>query len=186
MTVATNMEYTIIKSSRKTISIEIKKGEVIVRAPRLLPKFRIEAFVNSKAEWIRKSLEKQQEFIKAAEETVALDDGVIEALKIKAKEILPKKAEYFADLMGLKYGKITIRRQRTRWGSCSSKGNLNFNCLLMFCPDNVIDYIVVHELCHLKQMNHSADFWAEVEKVLPDYKTAKKWLKENEKRIVLK
>ena len=88
--------------------------------------------------------------------------------------------------MGVKYGRITVRRQKTRWGSCSSKGNLNFNCLLMLCPDFVVDYVVVHELCHLKQMNHSERFWAEVERVLPQYKEARKWLKENGNIIAIK
>ena len=85
---------------------------------------------------------------------------------------------YFAKQIGATYGRITIRNQKTRWGSCSSKGNLNFNCLLMLAPSEVIDYVVVHELCHRKEMNHSKAFWSEVEKVLPDYKAHVKWLKD--------
>ena len=77
------------------------------------------------------------------------------------------------------YGRITIRNQRSRWGSCSSQGNLNFNCLLMLSPPEVIDYVVAHELCHRKEMNHSPKFWAEVERVMPDYKQRQKWLKDN-------
>lgn len=86
--------------------------------------------------------------------------------------------EYFARQVGVDYGRITIRNQKTRWGSCSSKGNLNFNCLLMLAPAEILDYVVVHELCHRKEMNHSKAFWAEVEKVLPDYRESVKWLKE--------
>ena len=85
--------------------------------------------------------------------------------------------KHFAKVVGVTYGHITIRNQRTRWGSCSSKGNLNFNCLLMLAPQEVIDYVVVHELCHRKEMNHSKAFWAEVERVLPEYKKAVEWLK---------
>ena len=81
--------------------------------------------------------------------------------------------------MGVTYGRITIRSQHTLWGSCSSKGNLNFNCLLMLTPPEVLDYVVVHELCHRKEMNHSARFWAEVEHVLSDYEIRRKWLREN-------
>jgi len=81
--------------------------------------------------------------------------------------------------VGVDYGRITIRSQRTRWGSCSAKGNLNFNCLLMLCPEEVRDYVVIHELCHRKELNHSPKFWAEVEKVCPDHARQRKWLKEN-------
>lgn len=91
---------------------------------------------------------------------------------------------YFAKQIGVTYGRITIRNQKTRWGSCSSKGNLNFNCLVMLTPLEVIDYVVVHELCHRKEMNHSKAFWAEVEKVLPNYKEQVKWLKENGGQII--
>ena len=85
----------------------------------------------------------------------------------------------FAPQVGVSYGRITIRSQRTRWGSCSARGNLNFNCLLMLCPEEVRDYVVVHELCHRKQLNHSPQFWAEVAAILPDAARHRKWLKEN-------
>ncbi|HAN50208.1 MAG TPA: metal-dependent hydrolase, partial [Lachnospiraceae bacterium] len=81
--------------------------------------------------------------------------------------------------MGVDYGRITIRHQKTRWGSCSGKGNLNFNCLLMLTPPEVQEYVIVHELCHRKEMNHSYRFWAEVEDVLPDYRVQEQWLKTN-------
>ena len=92
---------------------------------------------------------------------------------------LPEKVRFFAEKIGVSYGRITIRSQRTRWGSCSVKGNLNFNCLLMLCPEYVQDYVVIHELCHRKEMNHSAAFWAEVEKHCPDYRIRRKWLKDH-------
>ena len=86
--------------------------------------------------------------------------------------------------MNLQYGRITIRNQKTRWGSCSGKGNLNFNCLLMLAPDEIVDYVVVHELCHLIEMNHSKAFWAQVENVLPDYRERRKWLKDHGNEIM--
>ena len=91
--------------------------------------------------------------------------------------MIPERTAYFATLLHVTYGRITIRNQKTRWGSCSSKGNLNFNCLLMLTPDEIIDYIIVHELCHRIHMNHSKEFWAEVERVIPDYKERRKYLK---------
>lgn len=108
----------------------------------------------------------------------------IRELADKACVTIPARVEYFAKIIGVTYGRITIRNQKTRWGSCSSKGNLNFNCLLMLAPPEVLDYVVVHELCHRKQMNHSKAFWAEVEKVCPDYKAAKKWLKEEGSQLI--
>ena len=115
-------------------------------------------------------------------ENVTLDK--IKALADQALEIIPTRVEYFAKIIGVTYGNITIRNQKTRWGSCSSKGNLNFNCLLMLAPPEVLDYVVVHELCHRKQMNHSKAFWSEVEKVFPDYKKSIKWLKEEGSQIM--
>ena len=98
--------------------------------------------------------------------------------------MIPERVEYFAKVIGVTYGKITVRNQKTRWGSCSSKGNLNFNCLLMLAPPEVLDYVVVHELCHRKQMNHSKAFWLEVEKVLLNYKEVRKWLKEEGSQMI--
>ena len=97
----------------------------------------------------------------------------------KQKKRLPKEFLIFARLMGVSYRNITIREQKTRWGSCSSEKNLNFNWKLILAPPEVLDYVVVHELCHLKEMNHSKAFWDEVGKVMPEYETYKLWLKEN-------
>ena len=89
----------------------------------------------------------------------------------------PPRVRIFADQIGVRVGRTTIRNQKTRWGSCSAQGNLNFNCLLMLCPPEIRDYVIVHELCHRLEMNHSPRFWAAVEKVLPDYRQRRKWLK---------
>ena len=108
-----------------------------------------------------------------------LTDEQLQVLARQARQTIPERVAHFAPLVGVTYGRITIRSQHTLWGSCSSKGNLNFNCLLMLTPPEVLDYVVVHELCHRKEMNHSARFWAEVEHVLPDYEIQRKWLREN-------
>lgn len=95
----------------------------------------------------------------------------------EAKQVLSERTKYYSGLMDASYGRITIRDQKSRWGSCSGKGNLNFNFRLIMAPLEIVDYVVVHELCHLKYMDHSPQFWEEVEKVLPDYKNRQNWLK---------
>ena len=97
--------------------------------------------------------------------------------RAKAKSYIPARVSYYARQMKVSYGKITIRDQKTRWGSRSSSGTLSFNWRLMLAPKEVLDYVVVHELAHIKQMNHSKAFWAEVEKITPDYKIYREWLK---------
>lgn len=108
----------------------------------------------------------------------------IEALADQALKVIPERVRYYAPLVGVTYGRITIRNQKTRWGSCSSKGNLNFNCLLMLTPPEVIDSVVVHELCHRKEMNHSKRFYEEVYRVYPEYDKWNKWLKENGNALI--
>ncbi|MBQ8559450.1 MAG: M48 family metallopeptidase [Tyzzerella sp.] len=168
----------VIRSNRKTMSIEItKEAEILVRAPYRMPNSEIQRFLNDKADWIEKHIEKARTAKQDSRER--LTEEQIRELADKAMEVLPKRVAYFANVMGVTYGRITIRNQKTLWGSCSSKGNLNFNCMLMKTPPEIQDYVVVHELCHRKEMNHSKRFWTEVEKVLPDYRERRKWLKEN-------
>ena len=168
------MEYKLIRSNRKTLGIQVKNGEVIVRAPMFLSKAKIERFIALKENWINNAIKKQQTNLPY--QNFSEDD--IKLFKEKAKKVLSQKAEHYARIMGVSFGKITIRRQKTRWGSCSGKGNLNFNCMLMCLPEELVDYVVVHELAHLKQMNHSPKFWVEVEAVRPKYKVLRKTLKE--------
>lgn len=168
--------YRVIRSSRKTIAIQIcADGEVLVRCPRRMGVDAIRAFVESKSGWLEKHLANMA----AVPKCPAFTEGEIRELAQQALKTIPERVAYFAPLVGVTYGKITIRSQRSRWGSCSGKGNLNFNCLLMLAPAEVLDYVVVHELCHRKEMNHSKQFWAEVARVLPDYKARRTWLKEN-------
>ncbi len=178
------MEPKIIRSRRKTISVEIKDGEVLVRAPKWVPKYEIQNFVEKNQRWIEKHLQKAKE---QEEQLKVLEPFTLEELDSfadKALAVIPKRVEHYAGLMGVSYGRVTIRTQRTLWGSCTSKGNLNFNCLLMLAPPEVLDAIVVHELCHLKHMNHSKEFYNEVLSIYPDYHKWNKWLKENGKLLL--
>lgn len=96
-----------------------------------------------------------------------------------AREYFTKRVAYYHTLTGGNYKKITIRDQKSRWGSCSSSGTLSFNCRLMYAPPKVLDYVVVHELCHFTHMNHSKEFWNMVESIMPEYKIHKKWLRDH-------
>ena len=174
-----NAEVSVIKSNRKTISIQVKLNEVIVRVPTKMKEKEIERFVESKRSWIEKHLRSVSEKQKLLENIEPYSEEEIKEFTKKAKEIIPPKVEFYANKIGVTYNKITIRCQRTRWGSCSSKGNLNFNCLLILLPDEIIDSVIVHELCHRKQMNHSAKFYDEVEKAFPNYKQCHAWLNKN-------
>lgn len=102
----------------------------------------------------------------------------------EAMEYIPKTVEKYAKIIGVDYGRITIRAQKTRWGSCSAKRNLNFNCLLMLLREELRDYVIIHELCHIKEMNHSPAFWKEVEKYCPDHKSLRKELREDAKELI--
>ena len=174
-----NIQFNIIYSPRKTLSLEIKPDGFTIRAPKGIPRREINNFVKSKQSWIKKQLSKIQARQEALEQFPVFTMDEIRGLADKALVVIPEKVKKYAPIVGVDYGRITIRNQRARWGSCSSKGNLNFNCLLMLFSDEVVDYVVVHELCHRKHMNHSAAFYAEVERVFPEYRKCQKWLKEN-------
>ena len=176
-----DLPYRIIRSDRRTLSIQITpEGAVLVRAPLCLPAEEIHRFVESKRPWIEKHLSQ----LAQPQRADALSMADVRTLAQQALQVIPKRVAHFAPIVGVTYGSITIRNQRSRWGSCSGKGNLNFNCLLMLCPPEVLDYVVVHELCHRKEMNHSARFWAEVERVMPDYRTHLNWLKCNGNALI--
>ncbi len=169
------MKYKVIFSDRKTLALSVEDGQLIVRAPKKTKKAKIEKVVTEYSEWIEKHLEKSEERAKNHPEP---SPKVETELRKLAREILPAKAEHFAEIMGLKYGRVKITSAKKRFGSCSSEGNLCFSFRLMEYPDEAIDYVVVHELAHLVVMNHSKEFYAVIEKVLPDYKKRKKLLKQ--------
>ena len=170
-----SIPYKVIRSNRKTIAIQIMPdGSVVVRSPKRMRVDEVRKFVNSKSTWIEKHLTNR---VPRNEEK--LTDSELKELRERTRILVTERVRYFAPLVDVTYNQIAIRAQRTRWGSCSSKGNLNFNCLLGLVPSEVLDYVVVHELCHRKELNHSDRFWNEVSRILPDYKARKQWLKDN-------
>ena len=167
--------YEWIRSRRKTIAIQIKEGgKVVVRTPYSISRKQVEDFLREKQDWIAKN---QKQLHKAQENRMVITEEIRREGVERALRVLPERTDHYARLMGISYGRITIREQKTRWGSCSSIGNLNFNWKLVLMPMDLLDYVVVHELAHRREMNHSKDFWRIVEEVLPDYRERRKELK---------
>jgi len=175
------IEYFLRKSEKaKRIKIEIKKnGEIFLVVPKLIPNFLGIIFLKSRMGWV---LDKIEFFEKGGGEAATQKIPTLskkDFLKYKkdAEILIKERVLFFAKQGNFSYGKITIKNNKTNWGSCSSKGNLNFNYRLIFLKKEEMDYVVVHELCHLKEMNHSKKFWDEVEKIIPDYKELRKNIK---------
>ena len=177
-------EYILKRSKRKSISVEIsREAKIIVRAPMKMSVKNMEAFLNSKSEWIDKHLSDMKKNL--ATMPRKLSEAEKNELRKNAKIVITKRVEHFAKTMSVDYKRISIKFQKTRFGSCSTKKNLNFNALVALMPSEILDYVIVHELSHLKEMNHSPAFWCEVEKIIPDYKLKRKWLKANGTKYML-
>jgi len=167
-------EVKVIRCRRKTIGIRIDDGGgITVRAPLRTSEAEIRRVLDSKRTWIEKTLEK----VSARAQVPKLSEGELEDLVKLGRKVIPARTAEWARRVGVTYGRVTVKKQKTLWGSCSAKGNLNFNCLLLRCPEDVMDYVIVHELCHRRELNHSPRFWAEVERILPEYRKPLKWLK---------
>ena len=220
------MEYKLIRSKRKTISIVIdKEAQIIVKAPNLVSRKYVDDYVNSKLDWIDKNVKKMSEIAKkrqpkqydggevfmvfGKEYTMCissfdtaitiredriyfpskfLDDPkehMIKWYKNLAKKYLIKRTEQIAQQVNLTPSKIKITSADKRWGSCSSKKNINFSYKLIMANEMAIDYVIIHELCHLVYMNHSKQFWDTVAGLMPNYKEHKKYLKTNEFKFIL-
>lgn len=178
-------EIEVIRSDRRTIAIQIKKDmKILIRAPLCLSDEEIRKFVEEKRPWIQKHLKKAKQ--QDREKESPFSESELQELADAAKHDFLRRVEKYESVIGVRATGITIRCQRTRWGSCSSKGKLSFNCLLMLCPEEVRNYVAVHELCHLKEMNHSRNFWALVERILPDYRQQRRWLREYGDRIIMR
>ena len=169
-------DYRLIRSDRKTVSLRVlEDGSAEVRAPLFMPKRDIDRFVRSKEAWIaeaRKRITSERE-----NAGPGFLDWELKEMAERMRILLPPLLKDWSATLGVSYGRVTVRNQKTRWGSCSSEGNLNFNCLLAEAPPSVLRYVVVHELCHRKEMNHSSRFWALVGSTCPDYRESVRWLK---------
>lgn len=183
------LPYKIVKSKRKTYAISITEdAEIIVRVPYRAGKEQIAQLVEEKSLWLI------THYLKICEKKNNRPDSGLSAVqrnaleeryKEAARSYIPQRTAYYQTITGGEYHRITIRDQKTRWGSCSSKGTLSFNWRLMLAPPAILDYVVVHELCHLTHMNHSPAFWQAVEAAYPDYRSARAWLKEHGSELKL-
>lgn len=168
------MDFEVIRSRRRTMSLQIKRdGSVVVRAPLKMPIKTINEFVSKHTDWIKS----KQELVKSSHYLEVFDKKTVEALKKRLRSIIDPLIEYYSIKMGVSPTKISINSAKTRFGSCSSKKSLNFSYRLALYPYEAIEYVCVHELAHIKEMNHSKRFWQIVEDILPDYKSRKALLK---------
>ncbi|MEX2405642.1 MAG: M48 family metallopeptidase [Candidatus Paceibacterota bacterium] len=173
------VSYTLRKSKRaRRMRLAVYcDGSVIVTAPFDLKEGVTERFVREKTDWLLSKIAYFKQFRGKPVARYSHEDYV--KYKTKAYDIVCERVEYFNNIYGYNFNQINIKNQKTRWGSCSKKGNLNFNYKLLFLPEKVRDYIVVHELCHLKEFNHSRKFWNLVAKTFPDHREIKAELRKH-------
>ncbi len=150
-------------------------GTLVLTVPKTYPFFLIKLFVTKKWSWILQKIEQKKNSSSLL--TIKHTKAEIDQYKKITKNLVQERIVFFQQYYGLEFKRTSVRDQKSRWGSCSSKGNLNFNYRLCLLPPELADYIIVHELCHLKEMNHSRNFWLLVAQTQPNYKQLKKQLK---------
>ena len=171
----------IIHSSRKTLALEVKGGIVKARVPMRVSDKNVISFIEKNKNWIERAIGVWKKKVEENKASGLIIPPLCELTSNEHKTIkksLERRVEYFAGLLGVSYNRKSIRDQRTRWGSCSSKGNLNFNYRLFFLKSELMDYVVIHELSHRIHMNHSREFWNVVEEFCPNYRDYRKQLSE--------
>lgn len=209
------LPYRLIRANRKTIALRVEdNGSLLVRAPKRCLKYEIDKFVISQRQWIEKRRASLKNFeenhpqgtisylgkiyqiiknetneteVKISGDKIYTpsENALQDFLYSEAAKIIKPRILHYVNIMGITPRKAKLSEARTRWGSCSSKKNINLSWRLVFCPLPVIDYVVVHELSHLTYMNHSKEFWARVEEILPNYKIEQRWLKINGKLLTM-
>ena len=176
--------YRIIRSKRRTLGLQVTRDGVVVRAPYFVTEARIRGFVSGHLDWIERQMSRQAALLARTADVPRLTQKELCVLKENARADLTRRVRHFASLMGVSYGRITIRAQKTRWGSCSREGNLSFNCLLMLAPEETRNSTVIHELCHRRHMDHSDAFYREVYRYCPDYDRSSAWLKKHGPELI--
>ena len=170
----------VIRSARKSLGLEVRDANtVLARIPARVSDRELKTFVENHRSWILEKTAVMTEREENRKSTPAPPPELLsktDRMKIQLK--IGKRVRHYCEIMGVTVGYVTVKNQKTRWGSCSAKGNVNFNYQLAFLPDELLDYVVIHELAHRRHMDHSRAFWAEVEKYCPDYLERREQLKE--------
>jgi predicted metal-dependent hydrolase len=150
-------------------------AELVVRAPKHLSDRDIARFIAQKQQWIERNIARQA----ARPRPVVLTTVEREQWRRVARERISERCRHFSELTGYQPTKVRITSARTRWGSCAAKGTVNFSWRLAMTPPEVMDYVIVHELAHLAELNHSARFWQRVSQIVPDHRLHRRWLRDN-------
>ena len=172
------------RSRRRSFSLSWKEEGFLLKAPLLASGRQIRDFLKKNEAWMERRRAEEERISAYRREMGLLTEDELKELKQRAQKLFRERVDHYAPLVGVSCGRISIRAQKTRWGSCSARGNLNFNCLLLLAPLPTLDSVVVHELCHLKEMNHSSRFYAEVLRVMPEYRKYQKWLKTEGRKLL--
>ena len=157
---------------RRVNMIVHQDGTFVVTAPKMMPLGAIERTLKKNESWIAQQIAKAP-----PRQNVTVDEKVVKRIKRATKKLVERKLKEFNSHYNFSFARVSIRAQKSRWGSCSDKGTLSFNVKIFCLPENLQDYIIVHELCHLGQMNHSPAFWELVGKTIPEHKTLRKELR---------
>lgn len=185
------IDYTIVRSKRRSIGFEVRPGgKITVRIPMRASVNTVKEIIEDKKGWLYEMYLKQKDKIdtdslREAERNDPRTAYLEKKYRQAAKRYIYERVEYYIDMIGGHYSSIRIGDQKTRWGSCSNNGTLSFSWRLMLAPPRVLDYVVIHEICHLTYMDHSKNFWDLVSVYDPDYKEHRKWLKENGDSLIL-
>ncbi len=171
-----HISYRVARSSRaRTMRLTVHcDGTVALTLPKNATNTAAKRFLNEKASWLLEKVSFYERFTDTRLTRLGIRD--YQRHKEAARTLVHQRVTYFAEKYGYRYNRITIRDQKRAWGSCSSKGNLNFNYKVLFLPEALQDYVIVHELCHLAEMNHSKRFWDCVVREVPNYKELRKQL----------
>lgn len=177
--------YILARSGRRTTSLTVsQEGILTIHTTRTASQDYVEGLLREHSAWILRQIARQTARLQAAQEQIS---GLSEAERARSvhaaaehmRTLLSERIQHYAPMLPTDHipiTKVRIAMQRTRWGSCSARGTLSFNVRLYLAPAEALDYVVVHELCHLVHMNHSAQFWTLVEQLMPEYRTWRKWL----------